>query len=96
MTGVQTCALPIWLDGPDTARTIRAGTAVPGPMARVPLVASSAEDNAEQMRRALDAGMDESLPKPYTGDAMAALVRRLLPLAAEHRARLAAADAARA
>jgi signal transduction histidine kinase/CheY-like chemotaxis protein len=71
------CLMPV-MDGFEATRSIRAQEKAMG-LARVPIVALSAlfEDESEQ--RCADAGMDDSLPKPFTDVDLREVVAAWLP-----------------
>ena len=77
------CEMP-GMDGYDATRAIRAreAAAVPAPVAHVPIVALTASALAADRLRALEAGMDEHLAKPFTrGELRLVLERWLAPCA---------------
>ena len=59
------------VDGLEAARRIRA---LPGSLGRVPIVALTAQAFAEQVAECRAAGMDDHLAKPFTPDALLAVV----------------------
>ncbi|RZJ16590.1 MAG: PAS domain S-box protein [Brevundimonas sp.] len=63
------------MDGLDATRAIRA---LPGPAARAPILALTANVQAEHVRRCLDAGMDDHLAKPVELRALAAALSHWL------------------
>ena len=69
------CQMPV-MDGYEAARRIRAAGA---DGARVPIVALTAHALAEDRQRCADAGMNDYLAKPVTGQALADALRRHLP-----------------
>ena len=68
------CQMPV-MDGYEATRRIRAAD---HRRAGVPIVALTAHALAEDRERCADAGMDDYLAKPVTGDALAALLSRYL------------------
>lgn len=66
------------MDGFATTALIRGRE---GPNRRIPIIALTAHDYSNYRARCLAAGMDELMEKPYTLDACAALIGRLIPKA---------------
>ena len=69
MTGVQTCALPIWLSGLVALRGINAS---------VPIVIVSAYDDAVTIRRAMDLGASGFISKAASMDEVRQAVQMVL------------------
>jgi signal transduction histidine kinase/CheY-like chemotaxis protein len=68
------CQMPV-MDGYEATRRIRASGA---PGAQVPIIALTAHALAEDRQRCDAAGMNDYLPKPVTGDALARVLQRHL------------------
>ena len=69
------------MDGLAATRAIRA---LPGPVARTPIIALTADALPEQIARCRQAGMDDHVAKPIRGDELlAALARALAPTEAD-------------
>ncbi|MBS0446753.1 MAG: response regulator [Proteobacteria bacterium] len=66
------CRMPV-MDGYEATRRIRAGEAQGG-LPRLPVIALTATAGDDDRRLCLDAGMDDFLAKPYTGDQLVRLV----------------------
>lgn len=80
------------VDGLEAARRIRT---LPGPRGRVPIVALTAQAFTEQVVECRAAGMDDHLAKPFTPEALLAVVTRAAAARkAENEADVTAADAA--
>ncbi len=71
---VMDCQMP-GMDGYEAARTIRA---LPGPVARVPIIALTGSDTASDRDRALAAGMDDHAAKPVSARALERLFERFI------------------
>lgn len=71
------CQMPV-MDGYEATRTIRA---LVGDVARVPIIALTANTLSDDRARCADAGMDDYLAKPVTGAALADLLVRQLGVA---------------
>jgi CheY-like chemotaxis protein len=71
------CRMPV-LDGYEAARQIRDRE---GGGCRTPIVAITAHTLPEDVRRSLDAGMDDQLNKPVLPEAVMATLSRWLPAA---------------
>jgi signal transduction histidine kinase/DNA-binding response OmpR family regulator len=69
------CQMPL-MDGYEATRQIRQGEHGSGE--RVPIVALTASAMAEDRERALACGMDDFLPKPFSGDELRLVVERFL------------------
>lgn len=63
------------MDGYEATRRIRASSHA---RAKVPIIALTAHAFAEDRQRCEAAGMDDYLPKPVTGDALARVLQRHL------------------
>jgi two-component system, sensor histidine kinase len=72
------CMMPI-MDGFDATRSIRAQEAVMG-LGMIPIIALSAIIDQENGRRAIAAGMNDSLGKPFSNDELRAVMRPWLAL----------------
>jgi len=72
------CQMPV-LDGWEATRIWRARERRRHPGPRTPIVALTASAAAGERERCLEAGMDDYLSKPFTREALAALVDRYLP-----------------
>ncbi|HSI57148.1 MAG TPA: response regulator [Ideonella sp.] len=87
------CQMPV-LDGWETTRRWRAHEAAqPVPRRRIPIVAVTANAVLGDRQRCLDAGMDDHLPKPFTLQALLALLQKHLPPAADNAALCASTEA---
>ena len=65
------------LDGYEVARRVRAREESTG--VRIPIVACSASAFPEDRARALDSGMDDTLPKPIVPESLLSILNRWLP-----------------
>ena len=65
------------LDGYEVARRVRAREVATG--IRIPIVACSASAFPEDRARAIDSGMDDTLPKPIVPESLASILERWLP-----------------
>jgi CheY-like chemotaxis protein len=72
------CMMPI-MDGFDATRSIRAQEAAMG-LEMIPIIALSAIIDQENGRRAIAAGMNDSLGKPFNNDELRAVMRPWLAL----------------
>ena len=72
------CMMPI-MDGFDATRSIRAQEAAMG-LEMIPIIALSAIIDEENGRRAIAAGMNDSLGKPFSNDELRAVMRPWLAL----------------
>jgi signal transduction histidine kinase/AmiR/NasT family two-component response regulator len=72
------CMMPT-MDGFEATRSIRAQEAALG-LPRIPIVALSAIIDEDTARQSLDAGMDDSLGKPFTSDQLRDVMRPWLAL----------------
>jgi signal transduction histidine kinase/CheY-like chemotaxis protein len=72
------CMMPI-MDGFDATRSIRAQEAAMG-LEMIPIIALSAIIDEENGRRAIAAGMNDSLGKPFSNDELQAVMRPWLAL----------------
>ena len=70
------CQMPV-IDGFEATRQLRQRESESG--CRVPVVALTANAMPGDRERCIAAGMDDYLPKPYTGDEMMRVLRRWLP-----------------
>jgi CheY-like chemotaxis protein len=70
------CRMPV-MDGYEATRRIRAGE-TEGGLPRLPVIALTATAGDDDRRLCLDAGMDDFLAKPYSGDELVNLVDQWL------------------
>jgi signal transduction histidine kinase/ligand-binding sensor domain-containing protein/DNA-binding response OmpR family regulator/HPt (histidine-containing phosphotransfer) domain-containing protein len=80
------CAMPV-MDGFQTTRELRAGS---GPAARVPVIALTADATPEGRAACRAAGMDDYLSKPFSREALHAVLARWLPALGDSDAQAAA------
>jgi CheY-like chemotaxis protein len=71
------CHMPV-LDGYEATRQIRAMAWEDEARSRTPIIAVSASAFGEDRERALEAGVDDFLPKPYTADDLREMLARWL------------------
>ncbi len=72
------CHMPV-LDGFDATLAIRARTDVAATPADVPIVAVTASAMAEDRNRCFSVGMNDILTKPFTAEALSAVLERWIP-----------------
>ena len=73
------CEMPV-MDGFATTRALREGECTGGGR-RLPVIALTADETAQQRAACLDAGMDDYVAKPFTREALRAVLARWLPAA---------------
>lgn len=69
------CLMP-QMDGFEATRRLRK---MPGPAARLPVIAMTARAMSEDRKECIAAGMDDYIAKPFTLDQLAAILRKWLP-----------------